>query len=348
MENMAAVPYQEKKLGEKLTRKTTNIRTRSGKTGIKETKEDLNNELGETQTLTKEIATRDHTIEILRRELNDVIKHNKSLKKELEDLRGNTYTQDESTIIETNSQHVVGLRKHRACKSRTETKTPTKVTTTTPKIPQSSCEKPDTKNYQDLVKKVIDESLDERRFQDEERKRRAPNIIIHGIKEEPDENLNQTAKKFLDIFEVTSAPKYAARLGKVKPRTTRPLKITFNNAKEKEKVMKALPKLKNSEMKVHVTHDYTIMDRKKISSWNQRARKKNMEETGSHVWRVTGSPATTLRLTKFEKKNATHKPVMRNYNIANNRNTIEDKRNDKDDTTKMKAPVSPTKHTSSS
>ena len=65
--------------------------------------------------------------------------------------------------------------------------------------------------------------------------------------------------------------------------------------------MKALPYLKNSELKVLVTHDYTIMDRKKISTWNQKARTRNVEETGSYVWRVTGSPATTLRLTKIER-----------------------------------------------
>ena len=102
-------------------------------------------------------------------------------------------------------------------------------------------------------------------------------------------------------------PKYA----------TRPLKISFNNVNEKEIVMKALPKLKNSKLNVHVTHDHTIMDRKKISLWNLRAKTKNKEETGSFVWRVTGSPATTLRLTRFETKRD-HTTVPTN-NVQHNR-----------------------------
>ena len=38
--------------------------------------------------------------------------------------------------------------------------------------------------------------------------------------------------------------------------------------------MKALPKLKNSKLNVRVTHDYTIMDRKKITLCNLKAKAK--------------------------------------------------------------------------
>ena len=301
---MASARNQERQARERIiTRASTKSHANNTKNGRKEKKEktnDQNDELTYPQTLLNEIEMRDSTIDQLRQELHEVKKSNKLLIDELENIRGKL---GESIATETNIQHVVGKRKHRKERSNTETISPpaTKGTAETPELRQGSSMKLETKHYQDL-KKVIDESLNERRYQNIERRRRARNIIVHGIKEEQDETEDEPAKKFLDTIKVSYAPKYAARLGTKRPGATRPLKITFNNVKEKEIVMKALPKLKNSELNVRVTQDYTIMERKKISLWSMKAKTKNEEETGSYVWRVTGSPATTLRLTRFKTK----------------------------------------------
>ena len=319
MQNMASARNQEKQTRVKMiTKKTTKSHannTESGGKAMKEKAGDFNDELIYPQTLLKEIETRNSTIDQLRQELQDVKKDNILLKDELEIIREK---QGESTAIEINSQHVVGKRMQREERSHTETMYPpvTTVTAQTPELRQVSSVKRDTIHYQDL-KKVIDESLDERRFQNRERLRRARNIIVHGIKEEQNVTEDESAKKFLDTIQISYVPMYVARLGIEIPGATRPLKISFNNVNEKEIVMKALPKLKNSKLKVRVTHDLTIMDRKKISLWNLKAKTKNKEETGSFVWRVTGSPATTLRLTRFETKRD-HTTVPTN-NVQHNR-----------------------------
>ena len=151
------------------------------------------------------------------------------------------------------------------------------------------------------LEKFTDKNIDENTFQEGERKRRAPNIIVHGLHEEPNESEDKAAKRFLKSLDMDINPKLAARLGKKKPGATRPLKIIMNNVMEKEKTMKSLPKLKRSKMKLHVTDDLTRKDRAIIANLLSEAKAKNAEETEAYVWRVTGSP-TKRQLSRSRKK----------------------------------------------
>ena len=77
----------------------------------------------------------------------------------------------------------------------------------------------------------------------------------------------------------------------------------MKDVNEKEQTMNALPKLKRTNLKIHVTDDLTNEDRRNIATLRSEAKMKNAEETEAYVWRVTGSP-TKFRLSRILKKNA--------------------------------------------
>ena len=82
------------------------------------------------------------------------------------------------------------------------------------------------------------------------RKKRSRNFIVHGIKEEIGDK-DHHCEIYARINTIT-------RLGN---------NIVMNNEKEKNDIMKALPKLRDSQVsmlfKVSITNDYTITERNK-------------------------------------------------------------------------------------
>ena len=68
----------------------------------------------------------------------------------------------------------------------------------------------------------------------------------------------------------------------------------MKNVKDKQSVMKALPKLKDAKLDVSVTDDHTKEDRRTIAKLVSEAKRRTLLERGPHVWRVKGSPATRL------------------------------------------------------
>ena len=65
---------------------------------------------------------------------------------------------------------------------------------------------------------------------------------------------------------------------------------------EKEQIMRNLYKLKH--VGLSITDDFTINERKKIKEMHQKAKNMNKGENGDFVWRVRGSPRTSLRLVR--------------------------------------------------
>ena len=301
---MASAGTTETHAREKIcTRSTTKTRN-NAKPKRENTKGENNTD---TQSLGNDIEKRDIIIGKLRRKLRDATNINVALRKEVEDIRAilESYTTKGDTNTEEGTQ-VIGKRRHRTEMSKTETKNEDSTESCEKPPLASSAEPPDTHlrfEKQDLIKEVINESMDERQYQTYERKRRAPNIIVHGMEERPGERDDETARRFLSAVETNYIPKFAVRLGAKKPGATRPIKLSMNNVNEKRSIMKSLPKLKNSHLRVHVTDDYTLEDRKKISLLNSEAKVKNRGENGSYVWRVTGSPTTTLRLKRTKVTN---------------------------------------------
>ena len=65
----------------------------------------------------------------------------------------------------------------------------------------------------------------------------------------------------------------------------------MNNDKEKNDIMKALPKLRDSQVsvlfKVSITNDYTITESKEIAHWVAKAiEKKTANDNEGCVWKV--------------------------------------------------------------
>ena len=158
-----------------------------------------------------------------------------------------------------------------------------------------------------LVKKAVQDGLREETYQQRERKRRANNIIIHGMKENADTGDEELIRKFMETIEVAYKPKYFTRLGNTLTSNIRPLKIVMSNAVEKRAIMKALPKLKDASAfsRLRITDDYTIKDRKTISLWLNEAKRRNTREPGNFTWQIRGSPLTQLRLVKIEQTKKT-------------------------------------------
>ena len=168
------------------------------------------------------------------------------------------------------------------------------------------------------IKEIIHENENEKLVQDNERKRRALNIIIHGATEieenhiterNIEENKNDRDKEFIDTFlktiGVAANPLSITRLGSKSPEKTRPLRVKLQNESEKNTIMSRLSNLKNAEeryKKISVTDDYTIEERRTIKSWVERANAKNNEETRAVIWKARGSPKNGMRLVSFAKR----------------------------------------------
>ena len=160
------------------------------------------------------------------------------------------------------------------------------------------------------LKQVILEERNNQLVQDRERKRRATNVIIHGVKEDS-ENITKSDEKYvkelMTVLGVDNYPESVVRLGNVDSdrKRSRPLRLAFRNEDEKNSIMKRLSNLKKAEEqfnKISITDDYTLEERQEIKKYVEEAQKKNKTETGNFYWRVRGSPKTGLELRKVPKK----------------------------------------------
>ena len=77
----------------------------------------------------------------------------------------------------------------------------------------------------------------------------------------------------------------------------RPLKVTFQNEDDKEKVLKAI--CKRGCMKYRITEDLSKNERDLVKEWCRKARELNSKkEDQSFQWKVRGSPRTGLYMKK--------------------------------------------------
>ena len=141
-------------------------------------------------------------------------------------------------------------------------------------------------------------------LEEENQKRiRKNNIIIHGKKEtsvqsadksgdEEDSLFVKEMIKELCIGAVTA--KSMERIGNSDTEKVRPLKVTFMNESDKNKVMGNLKNLKDKPEYngISIKEDFTISERSMIKEYVKRANEKNEKEPSDteYVWRVRGSP----------------------------------------------------------
>ena len=159
-------------------------------------------------------------------------------------------------------------------------------------------------------KQVLSDERNSQLVQEREKKRRATNIIIHGVHEAA-ENKSQQDKQYvkdlLSTLGVECTLESIVRLGSedLNNQKKRPLKIRFQCEEDKRDVMSRLSNLKKAEdrfKKISITDDYTMEERQEIRRFVDEAKKKNNNENGNFYWRVRGSPKTGLELRKVLKK----------------------------------------------
>ena len=158
-------------------------------------------------------------------------------------------------------------------------------------------------------KQIMTEERNEQLIQERERKRRATNVIVHGVKEEGDSNDKSFVEELLVKIGITTVPESVVRLGMIPEvpvaNKVRPIKIRFKLPEEKDNMMSRLSNLKRAEdkfRKISITDDYTIEERQEIKKFVDEAKRRNETEEGNFFWRTRGSPKTGLELRRVPKR----------------------------------------------
>ena len=160
------------------------------------------------------------------------------------------------------------------------------------------------------ITNIIRETKNEELVNKKQRELRSANLIIYGVREELDNQIDlkgqdeQFITSFLDTIGLTLKPKQIIRLGKPNEDKKRPIKLVMNNVTDKDNIMARLGNLKNAEDIYHqlsVRDDYIIEERNQIKEWVKKADQKNRDEN-TQAWKVRGSPKNGLRLVKTTKR----------------------------------------------
>ncbi len=175
-----------------------------------------------------------------------------------------------------------------------------------------------TKNNKENFKSAVKEHQQEKMNEEKDIESRNRNIIIHGIVESmvdtKEEEEEQDRKDIEEILRTIGAqdikPTTHHRIGQKNEEKMpwRPIKLILKSTNEKERIMKNLHKLGHKlksldhHLGLSITDDFTINERKMIKDMCQKAKKMNSENDGDFVWRVRGSPRTSLRLVRKPRK----------------------------------------------
>ena len=162
------------------------------------------------------------------------------------------------------------------------------------------------KSFRDIMLATKNEEL----MEDQLRKRRAKNLIVHGMTEVSSENDKDFINGLLKDLQIGLINiKQTERLGsndKIGERG-RPLKIEFNSEEEQQKVFHNLRNLKGKTLYkgISIREDYTYSERCLIKNFIEQAKAKNIEENEKNsniIWRVRGTPKNGLSLKWFTRE----------------------------------------------
>ena len=142
----------------------------------------------------------------------------------------------------------------------------------------------------------------------QEKEKRAANLIIYGIGEATDgkhlEHDQNFVASLLDTIGVAQPPKKVMRLGNKTDGKPRPVKLVMDSEDEKDSIMTRLGNLKNADdiyRKVSIRDDYTLEETDMVREFVKKAEAKNLEEN-TQEWKVRGTPKTGLRLVRITKR----------------------------------------------
>ena len=157
---------------------------------------------------------------------------------------------------------------------------------------------------------MMHEIRNEEKLEENEKTKRASNIIIHGAQEIGDtpNDINEGDSGYIkEIFTklgVGVAPSSIIRLGESKDSKCRPMKIVIKTKEDKDKVMANLGRLKGTERyfgKISVKDDYTSNERNQIRKLTEEA-KKLSEENQEKVFKVRGNQKNGWRVVSFLRR----------------------------------------------
>lgn len=158
---------------------------------------------------------------------------------------------------------------------------------------------------QETQKEVMKVAKVEDISEERDRRLRAANLIIHGVREtdEAETADNEWLNIFKKDIDTNAEVKFVGRIGQKKSSKNRPLKIVLKNQEDKRSIFSKLKNLKGKEsyQGVSISEDFTVAERSVIKSWIGKAKDKNEKEGSSNIiYRVRGSPKTgTMHLKKF-------------------------------------------------
>ena len=128
------------------------------------------------------------------------------------------------------------------------------------------------------VRKIIQETKNDDKVEENEQEKRSNNFIIHGAQEFGDNIKSiqkQDAEYIDDILKhlgVHQKPEDILRVGDQKKSNKRPIKVTMKTEVDKQTIMSRLNRLKGTIDDFGITEDYTQSERDLIKSWTEKAK----------------------------------------------------------------------------
>ena len=182
--------------------------------------------------------------------------------------------------------------------------------TTTPATPYNIPPAPQPMDFRNIMKEAENEKLAE----DNAKKIRASNVILHGVLESENKDTNacklhdeEFVKGFITAIGIEVEYKAMFRLGKrEKEPSKRPIKVILKSELDKERFMNNLKNLKGREeyKGISVKDDYTIQERNLVKQWVEKANEANKKETpeSNYEWKVRGNPKNGMFIKRFQKR----------------------------------------------
>ena len=163
-------------------------------------------------------------------------------------------------------------------------------------------------------RKIMKEAENEKLAEDNAKKIRASNVILHGVLETESKDISagkqhdeEFIKGFITAIGIEVDYKTMYRLGKREKETSkRPIKLILKSELDKERVINNLKNLKGIEeyKGVSVKDDYTIQERNLIKEWIVKASEANKKEAVESIceWKVRGNPKNGMFIKRFQKR----------------------------------------------
>ena len=173
--------------------------------------------------------------------------------------------------------------------------------TTSDDIAKDQISEPNVPNLRSIMMSQKNEEL----LEQNDRKNRARNLIMHGKKEENADEDDKFVKAFLtQVGCEKSNLKSVKRIGTMQADKVRPILVQLNSEEAKTRIMSNLRSLKDVQMFVgiSITEDYTQAEREMIKTYRMRAKELNDENINSEtIIRIRGCPINGLFLKKVKK-----------------------------------------------